>query len=66
VSEVLIGAECSQCGSSFPTDREGRARWRHTDGVSDAGVDELAAAMLLCPDCDAEDRERAFEEGEGG
>ena len=65
VSEVLLGAECSQCGSLLPADREARAHWRHAELASHVGLDELAAAMILCPECDQEDRERAYDEGAG-
>jgi hypothetical protein len=54
---------CSQCGREAPSDREGLTAWRHgelaLEGVTGEG-------LLLCPDCDAQDREREFEEGEGG
>jgi hypothetical protein len=54
--------ECSRCGRGAPTEPVQLASWRHGELVLDGGVDE---GLLLFPDCDAEDRERAFEEGEG-
>jgi hypothetical protein len=55
---------CSQCGREAPAEPEELARWRHGELVLEEG--EVGEGLLLCPDCDAEDRERAFEEGEGG
>lgn len=54
---------CSQCGRDAPSDREELATWRHGDIALDG---EIGEGLLLCPDCDDEHRERAFEEGEGG
>lgn len=54
---------CSQCGREAPTDREELAAWRHGEVALEG---EIGEGLLLCPDCDAEDRDRAFEEGEGG
>ena len=42
-------------------DREELAAWRHGEVALEG---EIGEGLLLCPDCDAEDRERAFEEGE--
>jgi len=56
---------CSQCGREAPADRKELTAWRHGDFAleTDGKIDE---GLLLCPDCDAADREREFEEGEGG
>jgi len=54
---------CSQYGREAPKDPEELAKWRHGE-LALAG--DPGEGLLLCPDCDAEDRERAFEEGEGG
>ena len=54
---------CSQCGREAPTDEAELRTWRHGELALEGDVGE---GLLLCPDCDADDRERAFEEGEGG
>ena len=54
---------CSQCGREAPNDREELVAWRHGEVALEG---EIGEGLLLCPDCDAEDRDRAFEEGEGG
>ena len=54
---------CSQCGREAPPDRAELVLWRHGELALEGDAGE---GLLLCPDCDAEDRERAFEEGEGG
>jgi hypothetical protein len=58
-----VQASCSRCGREAPTDAERLVRWRHGELALEGDVGE---GLLLCPECDAEDRERAFEEGEGG
>jgi hypothetical protein len=64
-SVPLIAAEveCAQCGRSAPDDPAELAFWRHGALALEGPVD---GGLLLCPDCDGDDRERAFEEGEGG
>ena len=54
---------CSQCGREAPADRDELATWRHGELALEGDVEE---GLLLCPECDAEDREQVFEEGEGG
>ncbi|HEU5263016.1 MAG TPA: hypothetical protein VFU34_00155 [Gaiellaceae bacterium] len=54
---------CSRCGREAPSDREELASRRHGDVALEG---EIGEGLLLCPDCDAEARDRAFEEGEGG
>ena len=56
-------AVCSRCDREAPTEAAELATWRHGELVLESEVGE---GLLLCPDCDADDRERAFEEGEGG
>jgi Zn ribbon nucleic-acid-binding protein len=63
MSIVLEIAECSQCGREAPFDSAELVTWRHGHLALEGEVGE---GLLVCPDCDAEDRERAFEEGEGG
>lgn len=53
---------CSRCGRDAPSGLE-LTTWRH--GAL-ALEEEIGEGLLLCPDCDAEDRDRDFEEGEGG
>jgi hypothetical protein len=62
---VLAPADlaCSQCGQPLPSDPAGIEAWRDGPRVR-AG--ELDAGLLLCPDCDAEEHGREFEEGAGG
>ena len=55
--------ECSQCGRVAPEDAAELATWRHGELALEGEVGE---GMLVCPDCDAGDRAREFEEGEGG
>jgi hypothetical protein len=54
---------CSQCGREAPTDASELATWRHGELALEG---EIGEGLLLCPDCDAEDCDREFEEGEGG
>jgi hypothetical protein len=56
--------ECSQCGREAPEDPQELAKWRYGELVLEER--EIGDGLLLCPDCDAEDREGAFEEGEAG
>jgi hypothetical protein len=60
---VTATVVCSHCGRAAPVDPDELASWRHGEMALE---EELGEGLLLCPDCDAEDRERAFEEGEGG
>jgi hypothetical protein len=53
---------CAGCGREAPSDPEELATWRYGELALEG---ELGEGLLLCPDCDAEDREREFEEGEG-
>ena len=54
---------CAQCGREAPVDPEELRSWRH-GGLAVEG--EIGEGLLLCPECDAEDRDSIFEEGEGG
>ena len=54
---------CSQCGRDAPSDPVDLATWRHGELALE---EEIGEGLLLCPDCDADDRHREFEEGEGG
>lgn len=60
---VTTRVVCSQCGREAPSDPAELTAWRHGELVLEGEVGE---GLLLCPDCDAEDRDREFEEGEGG
>jgi hypothetical protein len=51
---------CAQCGREAPEDAVELARWRHGDLALDGVTGE---GLLVCPDCDADHRERTFEEG---
>jgi Zn ribbon nucleic-acid-binding protein len=63
MSIVMEIVECSQCGRTVPLDAAELPTWRH-GGLALEG--EAGDGMLVCPDCDAADRAREFEEGEGG
>ena len=60
---VTTSVACSQCGREAPADPDELAAWRHGKLALEGDVGE---GLLLCPDCDAEDREQAFEGGESG
>jgi hypothetical protein len=57
---TLARMTCAQCGREAPDEAAELTTWRHgalaLEGVTGEG-------LLVCPDCDAEDRERVFEEG---
>lgn len=59
----MTSLACSQCGRAAPADPAELRKWRHGKLALEGEVGE---GLLLCPDCDAEDREHEFEEGEGG
>ena len=40
-------------------------RWKHSELVLAGEVDDATAAMLLCPECDAELRDVTYDEGGG-
>ena len=63
---VRIQAECAQCGRGAPADLDELGRWRRGDLALAEELDEVAAAMILCPDCDAEQRAGEFDSGEPG
>ena len=60
---IAAEVECAQCGRSAPENAVELASWRHGELALEGPVD---VRLLLCPDCDGDDRERVFEEGEGG
>ena len=60
VTTVIV---CARCGREAPTDPAELAKWRCGKLALEG---EVAEGLLLCPDCDADDRAREFEEGEGG
>jgi hypothetical protein len=59
---LTTGVVCSQCGRDAPSDPVELMTWRHGELALEGEVDE---GLLLCPDCDAEDQEREFDEGAG-
>ena len=63
---VRVRVECAQCGRDAPVDAPELARWRHGELALDDDLDETAAAMILCPDCDAEDLRGEYDQGEAG
>ena len=56
---------CAQCGRPLPADQGELARWKQS-ALAAAELDEVAAAMLLCPECVEDDRAGEYEEGEAG
>jgi hypothetical protein len=54
---------CARCDREAPTDPAELATWRNGELALEG---DIAEGLLLCPDCDAVDRAREFEEGEGG
>jgi len=66
MSSVSTGLECAQCGRAAPSDERQLARWRHGELAFDDELDEVAAALVLCPECDAEDRRGDYDPGEAG
>ena len=63
MSTLARTAECSRCGREVLLEAAELEGWRHGELALQG---EIGDGLLLCPDCDAEDRARAFEEGEGG
>jgi hypothetical protein len=59
---VTTAIVCAQCGREARSDAD-LVRWRHGELALET---EIGDGLLVCPDCDAEDRDRAFEEGDGG
>lgn len=57
------GVTCAQCGRE-PLDTGELALWRPHVLVDAGPSDELAAAMLLCPDCVDDDRRGTYDAGE--
>ena len=57
---------CSRCERPVPHDRSELERWKHGELVLAGQVDDATAAMLLCPECDAELRDVTYDEGGGG
>lgn len=57
---------CAQCGRSLPRDATELARWNHGELAASGELDEIAAGMLLCPDCAEDDQLGEYEEGEAG
>jgi len=63
---VRVSVECAQCGHAAPSDPAELEGWRHGDLVLSDELDDVAAALVLCPDCEADDRHGEFEAGEPG
>jgi len=63
---LRVSVECAQCGQEAPADPAELEGWRHGELVLSDELDEVTAALVLCPDCDAEDRDADFEAGEAG
>ena len=62
----MSSLQCSQCGRAAPTDPDQLGSWMHGELVATGELDELTAAMLLCPDCVTEDVSREYDVGEAG
>lgn len=61
-----LSVECAQCGREAPADPAELEDWRHGELVLSGDLDEVTAALVLCPDCDAEDKRGEFEAGDAG
>jgi hypothetical protein len=67
VVELHADVVCAQCGVHAPAPSVELDGWRHADFAASAlDVDEVAAAMVLCPDCDADVRNDEYDPGAGG
>ena len=66
VGALRVHAECAQCGREAPEDPAELAVWRHGELASQAELDEVAAAMILCPECDADNLSGETDAGEAG
>jgi hypothetical protein len=62
----MSSLRCSQCGRPAPADREELRGWKHGELVVAGELDEVAATMLLCPECVEEDESGEYEAGEPG
>jgi hypothetical protein len=56
---------CAQCGCPAPTGLSELLLWRHGDLAASGEVDDVTAAMVLCPDCDDESRRGEYDAGAG-
>ena len=63
MTTLLAVAECSHCGREVSPDATELASWRHGELALEGEVSE---GLLVCPDCDAEDRAREYDEGAAG
>lgn len=63
---LRVHVECAQCGQRAPGDLVELGTWRHGELALAGELDEVTAAMVLCPDCDAEDRRGDYDPGEAG
>jgi hypothetical protein len=66
MNAVRIRVECAQCGREAPADPVELERWRHGNLALSEELDEVAAAMIVCPDCDADHRAGQFDSGDPG
>lgn len=57
---------CAQCGRVIPDDAREVARWRHGYLALAGELDEVSAAMLLCPECAEEASSGGYDPGGGG
>jgi len=65
---LRVTVECAQCGRGAPADPAELALWRHGElaASADLELDDVTASLVLCPDCDADDRSGEFEAGDAG
>ena len=63
---LRVRVECAQCGREAPEDPAELAQWRHGDLAVESELDEVTAAMVLCPDCDADNISGEADAGEAG
>jgi hypothetical protein len=61
-----LSLTCSRCGGPAPTPESAEfTAWRGSGAVLAGEVGDLAAGLLLCPECVAEDRTADELGGEG-
>ena len=66
VGALRVHAECAQCGREAPEDPAELAQWRHGELALESELNDTAAAMILCPDCDADNLSGETDAGEAG
>jgi hypothetical protein len=58
-----VSLTCAQCGRVAPVDPAQLAGWRSGGLDVPDDIDDTAAGIVLCPDCDADHRLGEYEPG---